>query len=145
MLVLPDLSLLGKIQIIVKLPLRGYTKSCIPLAQNHGLGLRKVNHIANKRQFKQLTIRFLPISNSISVSNHGALGLRRLGTTFPKKLGKQRWKTKKPEWTQAFFKLALALCLKFFIIEFDTLRMIPHGIFLPRKSSTFTSLFSNFL
>jgi hypothetical protein len=81
----------GKDQIIVKLPLRGYTK-VYPLAQIMAWDEEVIT--ANKRQFKQLTIAFTD-QQSISVSNHEHEAYVDLVDYLSKKAGKQKVKNKK--------------------------------------------------
>jgi hypothetical protein len=81
----------GKDQIIVKLPLRGYTK-VYPIAQIIAWDEEIIT--ANKRQFKQLTIAFID-KQSISVSNHEHEAYVDLVDYLSKKAGKQKVKNKK--------------------------------------------------
>lgn len=81
----------GKDQIIVKLPLRGYTK-VYPLTQIMAWDEEIIT--ANKRQFKQLTIAFTD-QQSISVSNHEHEAYVDLVAYLSKKAGKQKVKNKK--------------------------------------------------
>ena len=81
----------GKDQIIVKLPLRGYTK-VYPIAQIIAWDEEIIT--ANKRQFKQLTIAFTD-KQSISVSNHEHEAYVDLVDYLSKKAGKQKVKNKK--------------------------------------------------
>jgi hypothetical protein len=81
----------GKDQIIVKLPLRGYTK-VYPIAQIMAWDEEVIT--ANKRQFKQLTIAFTD-QQSISVSNHEHEAYIELVDYLSKKAGKQKVKNKK--------------------------------------------------
>lgn len=76
----------GRDQIIVKLPLRGYTK-VYPIAQIIAWDEEIIT--ANKRQFKQLTIAFTD-QQSISVSNHEHEAYVDLVEYLSKKAGKQR-------------------------------------------------------
>jgi hypothetical protein len=81
----------GKDQIIVKLPLRGYTK-VYPIAQIIAWDEEIIT--ANKRQFKQLTIAFTD-KQSISVSNHEHEAYMDLVGYLSKKAGKQKVKNKR--------------------------------------------------
>lgn len=81
----------GRDQIIVKLPLRGYTK-VYPIAQIMAWDEEII--MANKRQFKQLTIAFTD-QQSISVSNHEHEAYVELVDYLYKKAGKQKVKSKK--------------------------------------------------
>ncbi len=81
----------GRDQIIVKLPLRGYTK-VYPVAQIIAWDEEII--LANKRQFKQLTIAFSD-QQSISVSNHEHDSYVELVEYLSKKAGKQKVKNKK--------------------------------------------------
>ncbi|MFT7425921.1 MAG: hypothetical protein ACI9O5_001868, partial [Algoriphagus sp.] len=81
----------GRDQIIVKLPLRGYTK-VYPIAQIIAWDEEIIT--ANKRQFKQLTIAFID-KQSISVSNHEHEAYVDLVDYLSKKAGKQKVKNKK--------------------------------------------------
>jgi len=81
----------GKDQIIVKLPLRGYTK-VYPIGQI--LAWEEETILANKRQFKQLTIAFSD-HQSISVSNHEHEAYADLVSYLAKKAVKQKVKNKK--------------------------------------------------
>ena len=81
----------GKDQIIVKLPLRGYTK-VYPIAQIIAWDEEIIT--ANKRQFKQLTIAFTD-KQSISVSNHEHEAYVDLVGYLSKKAGKQKVKNKR--------------------------------------------------
>jgi hypothetical protein len=81
----------GRDQIIVKLPLRGYTK-VYPVA--HIIAWDEEIIMANKRQFKQLTIAFTD-QQSISVSNHEHEAYVELVDYLYKKAGKQKVKSKK--------------------------------------------------
>lgn len=81
----------GRDQIIVKLPLRGYTKA-YPIAQIMAWDEEII--IANKRQFKQLTIAFTD-QQSISVSNHEHEAYAELVDYLSRKASKQQVKSKK--------------------------------------------------
>ena len=81
----------GRDQIIVKLPLRGYTK-IYPIAQIIAWDEEIIT--ANKRQFKQLTIAFTD-KQSISVSNHEHEAYVDLVDYLSKKAGKQKVKNKR--------------------------------------------------
>lgn len=81
----------GRDQVIIKLPLRGYTKA-YPIAQI--LAWDEEIIVANKRQFKQLTIAFID-QQSISVSNHEHEAYGELVSYLTKKAGKQRVRNKK--------------------------------------------------
>jgi len=81
----------GRDQIIIKLPLRGYSK-VYPLAQV--LAWDEETIVANKRQFKQLTIAFTD-QQSISVSNHEHQAYNELVSYLSKKALKQKVKNKK--------------------------------------------------
>jgi len=80
----------GRDQIIVKLPLRGYTK-VYPIAQIIAWDEEIIT--ANKRQFKQLTIAFTD-QQSISISNHEHEAYVDLVGYLSKKAGKQKVKNK---------------------------------------------------
>jgi len=81
----------GRDQIIIKLPLRGYSKT-YPIAQI--LAWEEETIVANKRQFKQLTMVFSD-HQSISVSNHEHEAYSDLVAYLAKKAGKQKVKNKK--------------------------------------------------
>jgi hypothetical protein len=81
----------GREQIIVNLPLRGYTKA-YPI--NQILAWEEETVIANKRQFKQLTIAFSD-HQSISVSNHEHEAYDDLVAYLSKKSSRQKIKNKK--------------------------------------------------
>jgi hypothetical protein len=81
----------GRDQIIVKLPLRGYTK-VYSIAQIIAWDEEVIT--ANKRQFKQLTIAFTD-QQSISVSNHEHEAYVDLVDYLSKKASKQKVKNKK--------------------------------------------------
>ena len=83
--------LAGQDQIIVKLPLRGYQK-----AYNVAdvLAWEEEIILANKREFKQVTIAFTD-KQSISVSNHEHEAYSQLVSYLSKKAVKQRIKNKK--------------------------------------------------
>jgi hypothetical protein len=81
----------GRDQIIIKLPLRAYNKA-YPLAQI--LAWEEETIVANKRQFKQLTIVFSD-NQSISVSNHEHEAYSDLVAYLGKKASKQKVKSKK--------------------------------------------------
>ncbi len=81
----------GRDQIIVKLPLRGYSK-VYPVSEI--LVWEEETILANKRQFKQLTIAFTD-KQSISVSNHEHEAYGDLVAYLSKKAGKQKVKNKK--------------------------------------------------
>ncbi|MCE7054863.1 hypothetical protein LZF95_09280 [Algoriphagus sp. AGSA1] len=77
-------------QIIVKLPLRGYSKS-YPISQI--LAWEEEIVIANKKEFRQVTIAFTD-KQSISVSNHEHDAYKDLVAYLVKKAGRQRVKGK---------------------------------------------------
>ncbi|MEB2785710.1 hypothetical protein [Algoriphagus persicinus] len=81
----------GRDQIIVKLPLRGYTKT-YPLAQI--LAWEEEIVKANKKEFRQVTIAFTD-QQSISVSNHEHEAYTDLVVYLAKKASKQKVKSKK--------------------------------------------------
>ncbi len=81
----------GNDKILIKLPLRGSTKS-YPLGQI--LAWEEVIITANKREFKQVTIAFAD-HQSISVSNHEHEAYTDLVNYLSKKAAKQRVKSKK--------------------------------------------------
>lgn len=81
----------GRDQIIVKLPLRGYSKS-YPVSQI--LAWEEEVVMANKREFRQVTIAFAD-KQSISVSNHEHEAYKDLVAYLAKKAGRQRVKSKK--------------------------------------------------
>ncbi|MFN3999199.1 hypothetical protein [Algoriphagus sp.] len=81
----------GKDQIIVKLPLKGMTKS-YPV--NEIMLWEEEIILANKKEFKQVTIAFTD-KNSISVSNHEHESYTDLVNYLKKKAAKQMIKSKK--------------------------------------------------
>ncbi len=81
----------GRDQIIVKLPIRAYSRA-YPLSQI--LAWEEEIILANKRQFKQLTIAFTD-HQSISISNHEHEAYSELVSYLSKKAGKQKVKSKK--------------------------------------------------
>ncbi len=81
----------GRDQIIVKLPLRGYQKA-YPTASI--LAWEEEMVVANKREFKQLTIVFSD-KQSISISNHEHESYTDLVKYLYKKASKQQVKKKK--------------------------------------------------
>ena len=81
----------GRDQIIVKLPLRGYTKT-YPVSQI--LAWEEEVVMANKKEFRQVTIAFSD-KQSISVSNHEHEAYNDLVAYLAKKAGKQKIKSKK--------------------------------------------------
>lgn len=83
--------LAGKDQIIVKLPLRGYQKA-YPVTEV--LAWEEEVILANKREFKQVTIAFMD-KQSISVSNHEHEAYTELVSYLNKKASRQRIKSKK--------------------------------------------------
>lgn len=83
--------LAGKDQIIVKLPLRSYKKS-YPVTEILAWEEEKI--LANKREFKQVTIAFTD-HQSFSVSNHEHEAYSELISYLTKKALKQRIKDKK--------------------------------------------------
>lgn len=83
--------LAGKDQIIIKLPLRGYQKT-YPVTDV--LAWEEEIILANKREFKQVTIAFTD-KQSISVSNHEHKAYSELVSYLNKKASKQRIKSRK--------------------------------------------------
>lgn len=83
--------LAGKDQIIVKLPLRGYHKV---YSVTEVLAWEEEIILANKREFKQVTIAFAD-KQSISVSNHEHEAYTELVSYLNKKATRQRIKSKK--------------------------------------------------
>lgn len=83
--------LAGKDQIIIKLPLRGYQKA-YPVTDV--LAWEEEIILANKREFKQVTIAFTD-NQSISISNHEHEAYSELVSYLNKKASKQRIKSKK--------------------------------------------------
>lgn len=83
--------LVGKDQVIVKLPLRGYQKT-YPVTQI--LAWEEEIILANKREFKQVTIAFSD-RQSISVSNQEHEAYNELVSYLNKKATKQSIKSKK--------------------------------------------------
>ena len=81
----------GRDQIIVKLPLRGFQKA-YPIAEI--LAWEEEVVIANKKEFKQLTIAFSD-QQSISVSNHEHHAYPDLVNYLVKKAPKKKVKNKK--------------------------------------------------
>jgi hypothetical protein len=81
----------GKEQITIRLPLRGMTKN-YPVTQI--LAWEEETVLANKREFKQVTIAFTD-KNSISVSNHEHEAYTELVNYLKKKAAKQRIPQKK--------------------------------------------------
>ncbi|MDR7129304.1 hypothetical protein J2X69_001641 [Algoriphagus sp. 4150] len=81
----------GRDQIIVKLPLRGYSKT-YPVSQI--LAWEEEIILANKKEFRQVTIAFSD-RQSISVSNHEHEAYKDLIAYLTKKAGKQKVKSKK--------------------------------------------------
>ncbi|MFC3881902.1 hypothetical protein ACFOSV_17030 [Algoriphagus namhaensis] len=81
----------GRDQIIVKLPLRGYRK-VYPIQQI--LAWEEEIIVANKKEFKQLTIAFSD-QQSISVSNHEHEAYTSLVDYLKKKAPKKKVKSKK--------------------------------------------------
>ncbi|WP_057938394.1 hypothetical protein [Algoriphagus resistens] len=81
----------GRDQIIVKLPLRGYSK-IYPVSQV--LAWEEEVVMANKKEFRQVTIAFSD-KQSISVSNHEHEAYKDLVAYLSKKAGKQKVKSKK--------------------------------------------------
>jgi hypothetical protein len=81
----------GKEQITIRLPLRGMTKD-YPVTQI--LAWEEETVLANKREFKQVTIAFTD-KNSISVSNHEHEAYTELVNYLKKKAAKQRIPQKK--------------------------------------------------
>ena len=80
----------GRVHIIVKLPLRGYTKT-YPVTQI--LAWEEEIVKANKKEFRQVTIAFAD-QQSISVSNHEHEAYVDLVAYLVKKAGKQKVKSK---------------------------------------------------
>lgn len=81
----------GRDQIIVKLPLRGYSKT-YPVSQI--LAWEEEVVMANKKEFRQVTIAFSD-KQSISVSNHEHEAYKDLVAYLSKKAGRQKVKSKK--------------------------------------------------
>ncbi|MEN2280954.1 hypothetical protein AAGF08_02365 [Algoriphagus sp. SE2] len=81
----------GKDQIVVKLPIRGYEKT-YPV--NQILAWEEETILANKKEFKQLTIAFSD-KQSISISNHEHESYNQLVKYLLKKAAKQQVKKKK--------------------------------------------------
>ena len=81
----------GKDHIIVRLPLRGLTKT-YPVSDI--LAWEEETVMANKKEFRQVTIAFLD-KNSIAVSNHEHEAYTDLVTYLKKKAMKQMIKTTK--------------------------------------------------
>lgn len=81
----------GKDQIVVKMPLKGYQK-IYPV--NQVLAWEEEKVMANKREFKQLTIAFQD-KQSISISNHEHESYDQLINYLNKKASKQKIKNKK--------------------------------------------------
>lgn len=81
----------GNDQIVVRLPIRGYQK-IYPVKQI--LAWEEETIIANKREFKQLTVAFED-KQSISVSNHEHVAYDQLVKYLHKKATKQQVKNKK--------------------------------------------------
>lgn len=81
----------GRDQIIVKLPLRGYSKT-YPVSQI--LAWEEEVVMANKKEFRQVTIAFSD-KQSISVSNHEHEAYKDLVAYLSKKAGSQKVKSKK--------------------------------------------------
>ncbi|WP_338230404.1 hypothetical protein [Algoriphagus taiwanensis] len=81
----------GKDHIVIRLPLRGSTKA-YPLSEI--LAWEEETIIANKREFKQVTIAFQD-HQSISVSNHEHEAYTDLVNYLKKKAQKQMIKNKK--------------------------------------------------
>ncbi|MBB6327314.1 hypothetical protein FHS59_002957 [Algoriphagus iocasae] len=81
----------GKDQIVVKLPIRRYEKT-YPV--NQILAWEEETIIANKKEFKQLTVAFSD-KQSISVSNHEHESYNQLVKYLLKKAPKQQVKNKK--------------------------------------------------
>jgi hypothetical protein len=81
----------GKEQITIRLPLRGMTKD-YPVTQI--LAWEEETVLANKREFKQVTIAFTD-KNSISISNHEHEAYTELVNYLKKKAAKQRIPQKK--------------------------------------------------
>ena len=85
----------GRDQIIVKLPLRRYQKA-YPLSDI--LAWEEEIVLANKKEFKQLTIAFSD-QQSISISNHEHESYPEFVSYLNKKVAKKKVKKKKPEWS----------------------------------------------
>lgn len=81
----------GKDHIVIKLPLRGSTKA-YPVSEI--LAWEEETVIANKREFRQVTIAFQD-QQSISISNHEHEAYTEFVTYLKKKAAKQQLKTKK--------------------------------------------------
>ena len=81
----------GNDQIVVRLPIRGYQK-IYPVKQI--LAWEEETILANKREFKQLTVAFED-KQSISVSNHEHVAYDQLVKYLHKKATKQQVKNKK--------------------------------------------------
>ncbi len=81
----------GKDQIVVTLPLKRYTKT-YPV--NQILAWEEETILANKKEFKQLTIAFAD-KQSISISNHEHESYTQLVKYLLKKAMKQQVKSKK--------------------------------------------------
>ncbi|GMQ29387.1 hypothetical protein [Algoriphagus confluentis] len=81
----------GKDQIVIRLPLRGSTKA-YPVSEI--LAWEEETILANKREFKQVTIAFQD-HQSISVSNHEHEAYTDLVSYLKKKAQKQMIKNKK--------------------------------------------------
>ncbi len=81
----------GKDHIIVRLPLKGLTKT-YPVSEV--LAWEEETVMANKKEFRQVTIAFHD-KNSIAVSNHEHESYTELVNYLKKKAGKQMIKTKK--------------------------------------------------
>ncbi|WP_439488865.1 hypothetical protein [Algoriphagus sp.] len=81
----------GRDQIIVKLPLKGYSKT-YPVSQI--LAWEEEIVLANKKEFRQVTIAFTD-RQSISVSNHEHEAYKDLISYLVKKAGKRKVKSKK--------------------------------------------------
>jgi len=81
----------GNDQIVVRLPIRGYQK-IYPVKQI--LAWEEETILANKREFKQLTVAFED-KQSISISNHEHEAYDQLVNYLTKKALKQRVKSKK--------------------------------------------------
>ncbi|AMQ56390.1 hypothetical protein [Algoriphagus sanaruensis] len=81
----------GKDHIVIKLPLRGSTKA-YPVSEI--LAWEEETVIANKREFRQVTIAFQD-QQSIAISNHEHEAYTEFVTYLKKKAAKQQLKTKK--------------------------------------------------
>ncbi|MBN7817942.1 hypothetical protein [Algoriphagus pacificus] len=81
----------GKDQIVVKLPIRRYEKT-YPV--NQILAWEEETILANKKEFKQLTIAFAD-KQSISISNHEHESYSQMVKYLMKKAAKQQVKNKK--------------------------------------------------